>query len=388
MVILGNKNKINCYCYLLFGLFFIIFLTIYSYGVFFLKNLGISYAHIGLIIGISALFASILQPLLGRAVDTHHFSWQKILVFLNIVIIIAVLAMFLLQNVWCSVMFSIMIIVSGVMYPFINYSPFYYENHGVETNFGVARGFGSLSFSIFASVIGFMLTDFNIMIIPLFSLVSAILMIVVIHLLPYYGYESQTKNNTSFKNNVLTKYPIFTLILIAMVLIMTFQNLFECYMINIIENIGGNISDVGISNSLASILELPVMFLFIKILNKISAKNLIILSSFFYIVRSVIIFFAHNPFDIYVAQVLQIVTYALIAPASVHLATEIIDEEDQYEAQAFLGATVTIGLIFANFLGGNILQLYDINILLIVLVALTVLGSIFSFSTLFFKNNS
>ncbi|WP_407432479.1 hypothetical protein, partial [Methanobrevibacter sp.] len=68
--------------------------------------------------------------------------------------------------------------------------------------------------------------------------------------------------------------------------------------------------------------------------------------------------------------------------------TEIIDDEDQYEGQAFLGATVTIGLIFANFLGGIILQLYDINILLIVLIALTVLDSIFAFSTIFFKNNS
>ena len=187
--------------------------------------------------------------------------------------------MFLLQNVWCSLMFSVMIIVSGVMYPFINYSPFYYENHGVETNFGVALGFGSLSFSIFASVIGFMLTDFNVMIIPLFSLVSAILMIIVIYWLPYYGYDSRTKNNTSFKNNILTKYPLFTIILIAMTLMMTFQNIFECYLINIIENIGGNISNVGISNSLASVLELPVMFLFIKILNKVSAKNLIILES-------------------------------------------------------------------------------------------------------------
>ena len=388
MMALENKTKINCGCYLLFALFFIIFLTIYSYGVFFLNSLGIPYSDIGLIIGISALLSSILQPLIGRQVDIRHFSWQKLLVFLNIIVIISVLSMFLLQNVWCSLMFSVMIIVSGVMYPFINYSPFYYENHGVETNFGVARGFGSLSFSIFASVIGFMLTDFNVMIIPLFSLVSAILMIIVIYWLPYYGYDSRTKNNTSFKNNILTKYPLFTIILIVMTLMMTFQNIFECYLINIIENIGGNISNVGISNSLASVLELPVMFLFIKILNKVSAKNLIILSSFFYIVRSLIIFFAQNPFDIYVAQVLQIVTYALIAPASVHLTTEIVDEEDQYEAQAFLGATITIGLIFANFIGGNILQLYDVNILLIVLVALTVLGSIFAFSTLFFKNNS
>lgn len=73
MVTLENKTEINCGCYLLFALFFIIFLTIYSYGVFFLNNLGIPYRDIGLIIGISALFASILQPLIGRQVDIHHF---------------------------------------------------------------------------------------------------------------------------------------------------------------------------------------------------------------------------------------------------------------------------------------------------------------------------
>ena len=48
-------------------------------------------------------------------------------------------------------------------------------------------------------------------------------------------------------------------------------------MINIVENIGGNISDVGISNSLASVLELPVMFLFIKILNKRDIPTVFIL---------------------------------------------------------------------------------------------------------------
>ena len=386
MITLKNKNKINMYCYLLFGLFFVIFLTIFTYAVFFLKNLGIPYGEIGLIIGISSLLSSIIQPLIGRAVDSHHYSWQKILILLNILIVVSVLMMFLFPNT-CSLMFSIMIIASGAMYPFINYSPFYYENHGFKTNFGVSRGFGSLSFSIFAFILGIMLTDMNMMIIPLFSLMAAILMIIVIYLLPYYGYVSKPKNH-SFKSNVLTKYPIFTLILIALLLIMTFQNLFECYLINILENIGGNISNVGISNSLAAVLELPVMFLFVKLLKRISAKNLIILSSFFYIVRSLIIFFAQNPFDIYIAQALQIVTFALISPASVHLTTELMDEEDQYEGQAFLGATVTVGLILANFLGGNILQLYDINLLLLVLVVLTVLGSIFTFSTLFIKNNS
>ena len=74
MMALENKTKINCGCYLLFALFFIIFLTIYSYGVFFLNSLGIPYSDIGLIIGISALLSSILQPLIRRQVDLRTFS--------------------------------------------------------------------------------------------------------------------------------------------------------------------------------------------------------------------------------------------------------------------------------------------------------------------------
>ena len=381
-------NKINIGCYLLFGLLFIIMLTIQGYGVYFLTKLGISYIDIGLTIGISALISSILQPILGRIVDTYHFSWQKMLVLLNLVMSFSLFLMFFVNNVWCQLIFALMIILSGCMYPFITYSPFYYSNHGFETNFGVARGFGSLTFTVFASVIGFIVMDSNFMIIPLFSLISSVLMIIVVYLLPYYGFEHQSAGNKNFRKNIFTKYPIFTLILITLIFLMTFQNLFECYMINIIENIGGNISDVGVSNSIAAFLELPVMFFFIKILDKCSAKNLIIISSVFYIIRSLTIVFATDIFGIYLSQILQILTFAIILPASVHFAYDEIEKNDQYEAQAYLGSTITIGLIFANFIGGNVLQLYDINALLIILVILTVLGSIFALSTLFIPKYS
>ena len=71
-------------------------------------------------------------------------------------------------------------------------------------------------------------------------------------------------------------------------------------------------------------------------------------------------------------------TFAIIIPASVHFTDEIIGEEDKYEGQAFMGATLTIGLIFANFLGGHILQLFDVNLLLVSLVIITVMGCIFA----------
>ena len=380
-----ENRKTNICCYLLFGLLFIIMLTVYGYGVYFLKNLGLSYVDIGTTIAISALLASILQPILGRIADTYHYPWQRILLILNLIVIISILSMFIIPNNYSYLMFAVMVIASGCMYPFITYSPFYYGHHGIKTNFGVARGFGSLTFTVFALIIGFALRDMNFMIIPLFSLASSIMMIIIICLLPDYGYKDNF-DKRDFRKNIFSKYPVFTLFLVSLIFLMTFQNLFECYMINIIENVGGNISNVGISNSLAAVLELPVMFFFIKILDKADAKKLIIIASLFYIVRSIMICFAQDIVIIYLSQILQMLTFALIVPASVHLTNDMIEDNDQYEAQAFLGATVTVGLIFANFIGGNVLQLYGIDVLLQVLVLLTVLGSVFALITLAFND--
>lgn len=380
-----ENRKTNICCYLLFGLLFIIMLTVYGYGVYFLKNLGLSYVDIGTTIAISALLASILQPILGRIADTYHYPWQRILLILNLILIISILSMFILPNNHSYLMFALMIIASGCMYPFITYSPFYYEHHGIKTNFGVARGFGSLTFTVFALIIGFALRDMNFMVIPLFSLASSIMMMIIICLLPDYGYKDNCEKR-DFRKNIFSKYPVFTLFLVSLIFLMTFQNLFECYMINIIENVGGNISNVGISNSLAAVLELPVMFFFIKILDKADAKKLIIIASLFYIVRSIMICFAQDIVIIYLSQILQMLTFALIVPASVHLTNDMIEDNDQYEVQAFLGATVTVGLIFANFIGGNVLQLYGIDVLLQVLVLLTVLGSVFALITLAFND--
>ncbi len=381
-----ENRKTNICCYLLFGFLFIIMLTVYGYGVYFLKNLGLSYVDIGTTIAISALLASILQPILGRIADTYHYPWQRILLILNLILIISILSMFILPNNHSYLMFALMIIASGCMYPFITYSPFYYEHHGIKTNFGVARGFGSLTFTVFALIIGFALRDMNFMVIPLFSLASSIMMMmIIICLLPDYGYKDNFEKR-DFRKNIFSKYPVFTIFLVSLIFLMTFQNLFECYMINIIENVGGNISNVGISNSLAAVLELPVMFFFIKILDKADAKKLIIIASLFYIVRSIMICFAQDIVIIYLSQILQMLTFALIVPASVHLTNDLIEDNDQYEAQAFLGATVTVGLIFANFIGGNVFQLYGIDVLLQVLVLLTVLGSVFALITLAFND--
>ena len=380
---ISKKSQINACCYALFGLFFILLLTQYGYGVYFLNKIGYPYVEIGLTIGLSALISSILQPIIGRLVDTYRISWHRILLVVNILIALCSILMFLIPTAYIGLVFGLIIVETGCMYPFINYSPFYYEKNGFESNFGIARGFGSLTFTVFSLIIGFIISG-NMMIIPMFSLVCSILIGIITILLPDYGIQSEKKERKKI-THIISKYPMFVLIVLSMIFFMTFQNMFECYMINILENVGGNISNLGISNSIAAILELPVLFLFVKILNRVSAQKLVIVASLFYILRAIMMLLAQNTYEIYLAQTLQILTYAIIIPATVHLTADSIDDNDQYEAQALLSATTTIGLIFASIIGGNILQLYDINLLMICLVVLTVIGCAFGCSTLLFK---
>lgn len=389
---LTRANKVNIYCYALYGLYATITLSIVGYGVYFLESFGFSYMEIGMTTGIAALISSIIQPLIGRLADIRQYSWKNILIILVVIMLMSSLAIFIVPDSYIIFLFGLIVITLGCVYPFLNAGVFYYESHGIKTNFGVSRGFGSLTYTVVAALLGFMLSKSNVMIINWYSVVACFIMLLVVSSLPYYGSIQSEENKTKKgKRNVLLKYPMFALIFISVTLFMIFHNVYMSYMISIFENVGGNITDVAIANSLGAFLELPTMFLFYKLLERFSAKQLVIIASICYVVRSLMIYAATDPMGIYLSLILHMVTFAIIIPACVHVTDEIMSEEDKYEGQAFAGATLTIGVIFANLLGGNILQLYGVNVLLIILVAITVIGCLFALATLFFredKNNT
>ena len=373
------SKKINIYCYLLYALYGIITLTIFGFGVYFLEEFQFSFIAIGTTIAISSLIASILQPVLGRLEDIKQYSWKNILIILSAIMLIASLGIFIAPKFLLILLFGVMVITLGCMYPFLNSAVFYYHHKGIETNFGISRGFASLSYMIFSIVIGFMLLHSSKIVINYFSVVALIIMILVLYLLPYYGsYESKIDRSKKLKDTVLFKYPMFLFCVISITLFMIFHNMLMGYLINIFQNVGGNIQDVSFANSLGALLELPTMFLFFKIIEKVSVKKLLIFASFCFIIRSLILLFAHNPMGIYFSFFFQILTYAIIIPASVQITDDIMNKKEKFEGQAIIGSTMTLGAIFAHFLGGTILQQYDVNMMLIVLVVITVLGFIFA----------
>ena len=138
---LTKVNKINVYFWILYAIYAIFTLEILGFGVYFLHNLGFAYVEIGLAIGISALVSTIVQPLIGRIADIRQYSWKNILIVLSILMIISSLGIFVVPNYLIIFLFSLIVITTGCIYPFLNTAVFYYENYGIEilTNRGMRQ---------------------------------------------------------------------------------------------------------------------------------------------------------------------------------------------------------------------------------------------------------
>ena len=141
-----------------------------------------------------------------------------------------------------------------------------------------------------------------------------------------------------------------------MIFIFTFQNLFSADLINIVNGVGGDNKIFGIATAIAAIVELPVMFFFTKIMKKFSPQFLIVVAAVFYIIRSVLFVVAGNIVIVYIAQVLQAFTYAIIVPSMVYLSDITMEESDKNKGQTIMGMTISIGTIVGFFLEGRLFK--------------------------------
>ena len=77
--------------------------------------------------------------------------------------------------------------------------------------------------------------------------------------------ENKEKNVNAKASNLniielIKKYPSFFLMVLATIFAMCFQNADCGYLIDIIEGLGGDSSELGTANAIAAMVEIPIMF--------------------------------------------------------------------------------------------------------------------------------
>lgn len=374
--------------------------AINSFAAVFLQSRNFNNMQIGIVLALAAILSIVLQPLVAAFADkTQKVSLRHIVIVLMVIVFFLVFILYIIpDSFWpVAVLYVLTNALSFTLNPLYNSLALEYLNLGVPMNYGLARGMGSIAFAITSYLLGYLVNHFGAGILLAIFLVCYCFAIGAALLFKVKLPESMLSADLNPGSlNSLTqdsgktqeeapagiliffiKYKKFTLFLAGVAMIFYSHSLINTYLINIMENAGGNSTDMGISLSIAATLELPAMAGFIYIIKKFKCNKLVIMSAFFFLIKVIITWLAPNVWMVHVSQAFQMLSYAIFIPASVYYVNSIVDDRDKVKGQAMLGvATIGVAGSIANITGGKILDSVGVSDMLMLGTIVTAVGFI------------
>lgn len=354
----------------------------YGYVAYYLGEFGYSSSEIGLLTSGFAILAAFLQPMLGRIADRNvRFGWKTQLLLMSVLCLIdLVILVFLKHRILVGFLFAVLILFINCIVPIANAAGFYYENSDEPIDYGVARGLGSLGYAIISALIGQLVLRTGKVSVPLTGVVLMVIMTWMVWLLPYDYNEVKTlpKEAQHPKTNFFKKYPAFMTMIVSCVFLLSFHNMAQTYLINIVGQYGGDASTIGIALAISAIFELPPMFLLSRLVKRVRTEYLMLFASFGFILKAVGYYLSNSVGFLYGVQTIQMIAYAITISASVYYTNAYMEKEDAVTGHAIMSMIISIGTVIGNLLGGYLLDYFGIRVLLIVGIVLAMIGFLFA----------
>ena len=366
------------------------FAAMMGYASVYLLHKGFSNSTIGIILSLCSILAVFMQPALASFADNHkNIEIRKIIntiVAIAIILSVALLVIPANQTLIFILIVAIFSLETTIM-PLINTLAFIFEKYGIQINFGIARGLGSVAYALTSMALGYIVEWFSPDLLPICYVVFNALLFIVVHLfvLPKNAQivdadeESETEAEVQENVSLLKfagKYKKFIVFLLGFVLVYFAHTIINNFFIQIVTNVGGNSSDMGNAVFLAAMLELPTMAYFTKLSQKVNCGTLIKASIVLFLAKHAITYLATNMVMIYIAQVLQMGAYALFIPASVYYVNCKVDNKDIVKGQSFVTTSMTMSGVFANIIGGILLDAVGVSEVLLIGVILSLIGAV------------
>lgn len=369
------------------GFYWAAFCSLLGFTAVFLLDKGYTNSEIGIVIALSNVIAVFLQPLIASLADKHERLTLKSIIWLWAAILILVsagLVFFRGVSLILSVFITVAIVAIMVIQPFINTISVRLEEQGIAVNFGVCRACGSLSYALVSTIIGMLLKHYPTSIIPFSTIVLILGLFISVGILSgrkkfsegqILKRREQEKKAQSL-GDFLLSHKKFSGFLIGVTLIFYYHILSNNFLFQIIENVGGDSSNMGIASAICAVVELPVMIFFIKIVKKADCHILLRISGIFFAAKSILYLLAGSVGMIYATQLLQVGGYALFIPASVYYVGKLLDRADMVKGQSLVTTAITLGGVFASVIGGKMLDDYGVGPTLFVGAVVALIGVI------------
>lgn len=374
--------------------YFAAYCGLMGYASVYLLNKGVSNTLIGTTLALVSIIAVLTQPTIASFADKKEVKLQTLIIGILIVAIVLTLGIYFLKLPVMALLCLFVAIVTCFMtiQPLLNSLAFAFEKYGIEVNFGLARGLGSVAYALASFSLGYMVEAFNADIIPLVYLIFNIILVIVVdsyvipknerdHLQVIEQEHKDIQEKVTFVH-FCKKYKKFMFFVVGIVFVFFTHTIINNFFIQILKPIGGSESDMGIAVFLAAILELPAMAMFNVVRRRVKCSTLLKISVVIFALKHIITFLAPNMMVIYIAQILQIGAFAIFTPASVYYVTEIISKKDLVKGQSMITVGITASGIIANLAGGILLDTVGVHTVLFIGVVVSIVGLVISFMTI------
>lgn len=348
----------------------------------FLLDMGYSNSSVGIVTALFALLSFILQPILANRIDLSKKNiLMPILSIMSYVVFACFVAICIIPPGLLAVI--LFIIIGSLFYsyqPLINAIIPKAKEGGYEIQYGPCRAGGCIGYAITAAVLGTLALEYGVKIIMAIGAILIALLIIVVHLIQkIIGNIDNT--NTSREADIpfglfLKRHFLFVILCASVVLIFYSNCITSTYLLQIVDRIGGDSSDMGKMLGFMASYEVIPMVLSPLLMKKISKKFLASFSASCFVLKIAVIALCQDISSLYLAQSLQMLGFPLFMAVMVSLVGDLLVGKEAVRGQALFAMAITAANILASITGGVVIDLFSVSFLLYLSIAISAIGAL------------
>ncbi len=395
-----SEKKLNIDYALLQAVYWITSAVVFCFTTVYLQTRGYSNYEIGIVFAAGNICGFAAQALVSGYVDRHRR--RNLLTCIRITVLLSLLLMILIcllpsGSVPLMGLYALIIAGNTLLNPLCISLSFYIESWGCGISFSRARAVGSLSFAVCSVVLGILVQRVSENAVPAaFILFSALTGLVTLAFIP--GDRAQraalpaedAPHKAAASGSFIEfarENKRFLLFLLGTAVLYFTHGLINNFMIEFIRNIGGGSEDMGNVLAFMTVMEFPVMLLFPRLTRRFKCSSLLRFAVVMFTVKELMIYLAPSIPALYAAEVLQAFSFALFVPASVRYVDEVVAKHNAVKGQAFVTSMITLGSIFASYIGGLLLDSSTPHFTLLVGAIVSAVGTLIMLCAIQTTNN-
>ncbi len=377
-----------------FGTYWMYYGIISSFCSAYLLDMGYDNAEIGIILAVASVVSVFLQPVLANLSDmSKRLDAISVAGISTVIMMVMQVGLFIIKgkSIVLWVIYVLLMAWELALQPLFNSLARRLSESGFRINFGICRAGGSLAYAIFTSIIGTFVEKYGTVILPRtgFAILALLLGMILLcsrtlkrameqkaDSAAASGETVEPEEYEEISMSMFVKRNKLFIVLNVFIMILFFQNtITNNFMYQIVTGVGGTSEDMGRIFGVMAALEIPGLFFFNNIHKKFSCSTLLKFAAAAFVGKVLTLYIANSVFMVYAAHFFQLFSFSIFLAGIVQFINEIMERGEAVRGQAVYTTAITIGAVFANIVGGIILDVSGPKTMLLVSTILTVIGA-------------